>query len=428
MNKIRIYGYALLVAALLIAASMPIAFKLGSAIPTVTLLLYMSIVGTITSFLMMMKRGSAPQIKKIFQNRRQLVALVTIGFLAFALEPLALAYAEHYVSADLAAVVFRTWPIILILLAPFIIRERTTKWDIAGAVIGFLGLAATLIGNTAISLPLYALPFVGIVLFAAFIDALSTAISKRYNYELTSSIFIYNIVTLVVFVPLAIYTNAWQLPVLTLPVIFSVLFLGVLTQAVFAFMFYEAVRLVRTPLASTAFIGASFITMLFSAIFLGEAVQPYYIVIAVAVVIGVAVQKLAPKHVGNFLASKKNKPGESQMPLYDITSAFLNTKNAEIASTMKGNGRVLAFCTGVRNSDAIERCLAAMDGDGCFLFTDKHSIADADEMDFIREIMGANESHLVVMGSGDPEKVMEKFSELRLQADGAKNPDAYQPV
>ena len=421
MNRIKIYGYALLVVALLIAASMPIAFRLGSAIPTITLLLYMSIVGTITSFLMMATRRSTPQIRKIISDKRQLYVLVAIGVLAFALEPLALAYATHNVSADLTSVVFRTWPIMLVLLAPFIIREKVSKWDVIGVSIGFLGLAATLIGNTAISIPYYELPFVGVVLFAAFIDALSTAISKRYNYELTSSIFVFNIITLVIFVPLAIYTNSWQLPALTANVIFAVLFLGVFTQAIFAYIFYESVRLVRTSLASTAFVGVSFLTLLLSYVFLGEAVKPYYIIIAVSVVAGIAVQRLAPKNLGNFISSKKKGKHEHRMPLYDVTSAFINTKHAAISDTMKGNGRVLAFYTDVRNSEAVEKMLSGANGDNCILFTDSHKVASPDEMAFIKEIMGCDDSHMVVMGSGDPDRVTEIFSDIRSNIDGASD-------
>jgi drug/metabolite transporter (DMT)-like permease len=413
MNRIKAYGYALLLGALLVASSMPIAFKLGSAIPTMTLMFYISLVGVATSFLLMVANKGLSQLKGIFKNKNHLLSLVATGTLVFAIEPLALAYATHYVNADLAAVIFRTWPIFLVLLAPFVIRERITKWDLIGVLVGFLGLASTLISGTAISLPLYELPFVAVLLCAAFVDALSTAISKRYNYELTSSIFVYNIISLVIFAPLAVYTNTWQLKIMTPDVIFSILFLGILTEAVFAYMFYEALRLVKTSIASTSFIACSFMTLILSFVFLGEAIKPYYIVIAATVVAGVLIQKFAPKSTGNFITSRKKKgPG---LFIYDVTPAFINTHHPAILKTMKGNGRVLAiFANQDRSSERINEHLQKLGNSDILLFTDRtKGIATKSELDFTRDIMGGKNDRLLILGSGNPDDVVEKFQYIQ---------------
>ncbi len=428
MNRIRLYGYIMLIAALFIAASMPIAFVLGSSIPVLTLLLYITIVGTITSFVMMLAKGSAGHLRSMLSSRNQFVVLITVGVLAFALEPLGISFATHYVSADLAAVIFRTWPIILILLAPAVIRERIRTWDIIGVIVGFLGLGVTLIGGTSISIPLVELPFVAVLLLAAFIDAFSTAITKRYNYELTSSIFVFNLVSLIVIAPLALYAGAWQLPAFTINVVFAILFLGVLTQAVFAYIFYEALRIVKTSLASTSFIAAAFITMLLSVPVLGEPIRPYYIVIAGTVVAGVLIQRFAPAIRGNFVVSKKRTKRERPVPIYDVTSAFIRTQNPSIYKTMMGNGRVLAFqIRGNGGSDAVSKELVdSMSSDNCVIFTDRyHTVASQSELEFIKEIMSVKEGDILIMGSGDPEMVSDRFAELNSAA-GA--PKAQSPV
>ena len=415
MNRIRIYGYGLLACSLIMASMVPIAFKLGSAIPATTLLFYVTIVGTVTSFVMMLARkGSLERLKNIFHDRTHLAVLCAVGILAYVIEPFAFGYGTHFVSADLAAVVFRTWPLLLLLLAPIVIRERTTKWDIIGASIGFLGLAVVLIGGTAISIPASELPFVGIILIAAFADAFSNAISKRYNYDLISSIFFYNLLALIIFIPIVISTNTWQLTISTPSVIFGIIFIGTVFFALFGYVFYESLRIVKTALASTSYIACSFITMLLSYVLLGEAIQPSYMVIAIAVVGGVLVQKLAPKGTGNFVTSKKKEAKGYYGPLYDVTGAFLNTKHLEIYKNMKGGGRVLAFyVAGSKASSISKEQLSDISGMNCILFTDKHnSIASSDEIEFIREILGCTEEHLLVMGSGYPEIVTSKFSEV----------------
>ncbi len=409
MITIKTKGYAILAVALLLASSMPVAFKLGSAVPTMTLLFYMSLVGTLTSYAIMRFTGNTENVKTILKDRRQLIALLVTGLFVFTFEPLGLAYSAHYISADLVAVVFRTWPIFLILFAPLVIKERITKWDVAGVVIGFLGLFVTLVGGTAISIPLAALPFVGLVVAVAISEAVSSAVSKRYNYELTSSVFIYNVLSLIFFAPIALATGAPLLSLSTNAVI-AILFLGVFTQAAFAILFYEALRLVKTARASVSFIMASFITMLLSYLVLGEAIQPYYIVIAVAVVAGVLVQKFAPREAGNFVVSKKRHM--HPRPLYDVTSAFVDTKHPVIYNTMRGNGRVLAFYVEPQDAGSVTKeKINSMSGDDCVLFTDKHhDIASKPELEFIREITGCSKEHLLVMGSGDPDKVIDKFS------------------
>ena len=423
MNRIKVYGYITLFTAIFIAASMPIAFVLGNSIPVLTLLFYMAIAGTITSFLIMLAKGSTGRLKNILNNKNQFIVLITVGVLAFTLEPLGIGFATHYVSADLAAVIFRTWPIMLIVLAPIVIRERITRWDAVGVVIGFLGLGVTLIGGTSISLPLIELPFVGILLLVAFIDAFSTAITKRYNYELSSSIFVFNIISLLVLAPLAFYTGAWQLPSFTVNVIFAILFLGVLTQAVFSYLFYEAFRIVKTSFAGTAFIAAAFITMLLSVPILGEPIRPYYVLIAGTVIAGIMIQRFAPKLSGNFIVSKRHSKHEMPVPIYDVTSAFIHTQRPEIYKAMIGNGRVLAFQIDNAKSGAISKeMIDGANTDNCMLFTDKHhSVASQNELEFIREIIGIKAGDTLVMGSGDPELVSKRFADLNNIANNSRN-------
>ena len=62
MNRIRIYGYMLLLGSLLLASSMPIAFKAGSNIPVITLLFYISLIGTVVSFIFMLVRGKQREL------------------------------------------------------------------------------------------------------------------------------------------------------------------------------------------------------------------------------------------------------------------------------------------------------------------------------------------------------------------------------
>jgi len=80
--------------------------------------------------------------------------------------------------------------------------------------------------------------------------------------------------------------------------------------------------------------------MVLGAAVLGEAILPYYLIIALGVLIGIVVQRSAPK-TGNYIAEDKDE--SKKLSIYDITGAFVNTRNSAIYNAMKGDGRVLAF-------------------------------------------------------------------------------------
>ena len=414
MNRISVYGYALLAFSVIVGAVTPIAFSLGSAIPFTTLLFYVSIVGVITSFIMMIAKGTTNHLRGLLKDRTFFFAILILAVLEYIIEPLGLSYATHFVTADLTAVVYRTWTIMLILIAPFVMSERITKWDLAAVSISFFALAATVVGGTAISMPAAALPYVGILLVVAFGVAIANAVSKRYNYDLMTSIFCYNLIALIAFAPLAILTNTWQLVTVTPNVIFSIIFLGAIFYAVFGFTFFEALRVIKTSIFSTIYVAVPFITMVISAVFLGVPVIPSYIVIGVGVVSGIAIQRLAPRHASNFLISKRHKD-RFKVSIYDVTSAFINTKQPSLTNTMHGGGRILAFYTHGANGQCISKEeLDSMGGSGCTMFSDKHHphMLSADELEFIRDITGATDQHMIVIGSGDPARITERFSAI----------------
>jgi hypothetical protein len=101
--------------------------------------------------------------------------------------------------------------------------------------------------------------------------------------------------------------------------------------------------------------------------------------------------------------------------MYDVTSAFINTSQPELARTMRGGGRVLAFYTHGSHRHNISRGeLDAIGSGDCVVFSDKHhpDMLSIDELEFIRDITGATKEHMIVLGSGNPDTITEKFSAI----------------
>ncbi len=413
--KIKLLGYGSVLGALLIAAGVPIAYKVAASIPVFELLMLVSLIGTLISFVLMLATGNQKHLKDYFTKKDEFLALAIYAVLAYFFVSFSLSYATHFVSANLAAVIYRTWPLMILVIAPFIISEKITRYDVLAVVIGFSGLAVVLLRGTSISMPLSELPFVVLLLFGALADAIASAVQKRYTYEIYSSLFIYNLIALALFLPLSIAFHTIDFSSINQSALLGLLFLGLLQNVALTFFFATAMRSVKTSTVGNILLSVPFVTMVLSAVILKEPILPYYIVIALTTVLGVAVQKLAP-NIGNYLP--KTSKGKWHMPvIYDVSSAFVNTKNEVVYNALKGEGRALAFCKPI-GMDEIgkhhELVKELGSQSNVILFTDK-LIADGikeDEMEFIKEIVGYKGDSLLVVGIGKPQEVEDIFYKI----------------
>ncbi len=413
------FGYFVLGLSLLVAGLLPLFYILGNGINAVTLALYISVVATAGSLAIMLAKGTHTELRKYAKNKRQVGALVFVG-LVFALMTLIFSYTTHYISASLLAVVYRSWPLFLILIAPLVLRERITKWDAIAVMVGFAGMAMVLLGSEQFGVPPSAIPFVLLVLVAAVADAVASGVQKRYHYELTSSLFVYNLVALLAIIPFALYSGALALPSIGTSTLIAILGLGLMQNIVMTYLFTLALRSTKTSLAANSYMIVPFITMVLDALILHEAIVVGYLIIAASVVAGLGIQKLAPRATG-YLPHKK---GAKNLPtIFDITSAFINTENDAVRKLMQGNGRVLAFCKRLPPGELAQHLNAVdslQNGGGMIIFTNrsKSPPASADELEFIREILGHGEDDLVFIGAGAPAKLEEAFEALNENANG----------
>jgi drug/metabolite transporter (DMT)-like permease len=404
--NVKLYGYVLLSFALLFTAVVPIAYVLGNGINPITLMLLVSLVGTSVSFMVAYSRRTLKHVKTYFTTGKGILTLLSFGLLAYAGISLIFSYVTHFVSADLLAVVYRSWPLILILMAPKLLREHVTKYDIAGVVIGFSALAATLLGGTAISIPIRYLPFVLLLLVAAVLDAFVSGISKRYNYELTSSIFAYNLVALIVFSLLSIFTGSLNLSGVSGATVIGVLILGIVQNVLLTFLFVAAFRSVKTSIAGNVFIASPFFTMLFSWVFLGTRIEPYYLLIAFGVAFGVLVQSLQPRR-SNYI------PVTKDILIYDVTSAFVNSKSEIISDAIKWENRALAFVVNrIKLKEATGAGLHVPETP--LLFTEENPDKEIreEELNFIKDIIHPKDDETIVIGIGKPLEIEQKFTEI----------------
>ncbi len=412
--NVKAIGYLSLILTLVIVGVVPLAYKLGSATTSLGFVFLVFLISTIMSFFVMIGRGSHTNIRSYMGKREHLWVFIAIGFF-FLAQTFLMSSGTHYVSASLAAVIYRSWPLILILLSPLLLKEKMTKWDFSAVLIGFAGMAIALMPNTLISIPIFAIPYIGIILLAAFVDAFQSGFQKRYQYELSSATFIENLIGLAIITPLALYFGAINIP-LSLGILIPALIIGILQNVLLSYLFPLAFRIVKTSIASVTLMFPPFVTMILSYFLLGEPIQLSYLVIAGSVFLGLIVQRFAPKSSTYISKTKVRGPN-----LYDVSAAFTNTRSKLIYYHLMGEGRVLAFCKHLENETRADKYIGtvknACNKADCAIFSNKLPNTEImpDEYALIKDITGHEDNDLVVLGVGKPAVVETSLVEVHKQ-------------
>jgi drug/metabolite transporter (DMT)-like permease len=411
--KMKMIGYLFLIGALVTSGLVPIGYKLVSQFDPIAVGFYIVLIGAIFSFLYMLLTNSYVGISKLVLDWKKVWPFVFVGA-AEAVQVIIFAYTTHYVSASLLAVLYRTWPLMFVLMAPLLLRERITKYDTLAVVIGFTGVALTLSAGAQFGISSAVLPFAMLILFAAFLDAAASVFQKKYNYNIGVTIFLFNAFGLIV-MGLAVLAFGTSLS-LSASGVYPILILGVLQTVLVTLFFTGALRYMKSSLVANASMTIPFLTILFGATILNEPIALSYFLIVFSVILGLVVQNLAPK-TSNYLVNRKAK---RQLPvLYDVTAAFVNTKSTAIYNEIKDGGRVLACYKKQGESEVSSNYTNVVDdivkkNPNCLILTNKTGTkhVQPDEFEFIQEIIGHKDDDLLLLGVGKPDSVEKAFDNL----------------
>ena len=136
-----------------------------------------------------------------------------------------------------------------------------------------------------------------------------------------------------------------------------------------------------------------------------------HLAVAALVAVGVVIQKL-DKVGGSYLSNKRK--GLRNMLLFDVTGAFSETGETAISTAIKEGGRVFAMRLDSAHNDIVEEL--ANNGKHSNVFTDRHD-SIPDESSFVRDIVGAGESEMVVMKAGAVDESETFFDALSRRVD-----------
>jgi len=176
------------------------------------------------------------------------------------------------------------------------------------------------------------------------------------------------------------------------------------------YMYFSSLRMLKTTFVTNLYFLSPFVTFAFAFLLLGETIQPYYIMIAGLVAIGIIIQKF-DKVGGTYRRSKKKKTED--MLIHDVTGIFAETEQTMISEAIENGGRVLA----VKLNSKYQQLVNELAGENFFtnVFTDKDDTI-LSESRFLRETLGASQDEIVVVKAGDADEDENFFDVLSKKA------------
>jgi drug/metabolite transporter (DMT)-like permease len=409
--KMMYKGFIALAIVVIYSSLVTIALQVGgSSLGVVPLLLYSSIAGTATMLVVSYFQDRGKGFLSLLKDKKSLVILSITGIFAFAVSTLLFTWGTLGTTPSISAIVYRTYPLIIALLTPIALRQKVSRRQLLSLVIGFASVGIIISNGSLNTINFSELPYIGLVLLAALAVALTTLVIKRYNASTTGFVLLANVAS-TIFALIAVLIFHIAVPInLSTTSILAILVVGGFDLGIGSLFFYYTYKVFSTSLVGLATLAIPFLTVVLSFALLGTPMQPYYFVAAGLLTVGILIQGKEVVRAPEWLKEKDS--AENYLTIFDVTSAFLNTKVDAIHDTMKGNGRVLAIKLKNEKYNSIKQTLDSESEKvvhkGLVYTSYDQSFVSKEESTFISDILGPEDDETVLMSAGHPVE-SEKF-------------------
>lgn len=408
MLGIKLKAYTYLAISLFTGALLPVvlAFSTGMNIYEFFMLTYLATIPI--ALLVVHFTGKEHKVVEYLRNWKKLAVVVLVGFLSYIPIEYIVSYSEHFVTASLTAVVFRTYPLLMLVFLPAMLKERLSKWQIAALLLAFVGLYVALTAGNILSNPFgnVDLPIVLLLAFGALAYAFGSVVSKKYAFDMGAGILLFNVALFALFA--GMFAIAGHASAISAADLFAILYVSIANNIIGFYMFFSALRTLKTTVVTNTYFLSPFITMLFAGLILGEAIKAYYIVVAALVAVGIVIQKL-DSYGGTY--AQRRKAGSPT--IFDVTSAFVNERGNVFADVLENGGKVLAVKLHSRHYPLVKAMNDA--GEYGIVYTSRDGAFRKESGDFVNDVLGLEGDEIAVMKAGSPDACEDFFAHLQNQ-------------
>ncbi|MEM0159843.1 MAG: DMT family transporter, partial [Candidatus Micrarchaeaceae archaeon] len=200
--RIKTKAISYLLLSLFTGALMPIMLDLAKGMNLFEFFMLTYLIATPFALLITKAAGRRNDAVAMLKDKKMLGLTVAVGLLSYLPIGFFIMFAERFVSASLATVVFRTSPLLMLIFLPILLKERLSINQIAALLLAFVGI---FIAMSAGGFSISGGPDALIILFLAFgalAYALGGVLAKRYMFDMASGISTFNISLFVLFAAL----------------------------------------------------------------------------------------------------------------------------------------------------------------------------------------------------------------------------------
>jgi drug/metabolite transporter (DMT)-like permease len=364
-----------------------------------------SIISAPIGLTLVAKNKKVPELVSLLKNKKKLFYIALAAILLYVPYEYGIAYAEHFISASLATVLFRLNPLLMLIFLPFFLRERLSKRQLLALGLAFAGILIGIGGGNPSNI--FGSSDIMVVTFVVLLAlgyAFANVVIKWQMFE--NDIFLSaSAIILTIFFALLFFGSGARFAPLTPTDIGIIIWLAVTN--IFSFgMYMYSLKVLKTTIVTNTFLLSPFFTFVWAFALFGQVVQPYYIAIGVLVSIGIVIQR--SDRFGGSYAPKKARVMHN-FTIFDMTGAFVETKDTNISGIIKSGGRVLAT-----KLDRMHRShIISIIQDGRFtnIFTGEEEFISK-EAKFVKDILGISGKEVMVLKAGTSEDNESFFDEL----------------
>ena len=213
-----------------------------------------------------------------------------LGFLGTYLYYVLLYAALALTSASEGFILAYTWPMLVIILAFPLLKERLTLKKLCSILVSFFGIVVIVTHGSIFSLSFTSLQGDILALGGAVVFALFSVLGKKYQYDQVVSVFIYFVTALVFITPTLFLFSSLKIP--SLHIWLWLLLNGFLVNGISYIFWFKALEYGDTSVTSNALYLTPFLSLVYIALFLGEQILLSSIVGLVVIVAGIILQSV----------------------------------------------------------------------------------------------------------------------------------------
>lgn len=213
-----------------------------------------------------------------------------LGFLGTYLYYVLLYAALALTTASEGFILAYTWPMLVIILAFPLLKERLTVKKVSCILISFLGIVVIVTHGSIFTLSFTSLQGDILALGGAGVFALFSVLGKKYQYDQTVSVFLFFVTALVFITPTLFLFSSLKIP--SFHVWLWLLLNGFVVNGISYVFWFKALEYGDTSVTSNALYLTPFLSLVYIAIFLGETILISSIVGLIIIVFGIILQSV----------------------------------------------------------------------------------------------------------------------------------------